>query len=308
MKRTVIIGTRGSKLAIWQAEWVRSKLCNLWPEYDFIVSVIKTKGDKIIDVPLSQIGDKGLFTKELEDALLEGDIDLAVHSMKDVPVSLPPELAIAAVTERADPRDVLVTPKGESIESLPAGARLGTSSLRRKAQLKHYRPDLLLEDLRGNVPTRLAKMQEKGLDGIIVAAAGLERLNLRSRISQYLPYSICLPAVGQGAIGLEVRRSDEEMLRLLEPINHPSTAAAVAAERAFLAAVEGGCRLPVAALGKLEKNGFLHLQGLVASLDGKKLIRSSVWGDPGDAKDLGMALAKELLRLGAEAILREIRP
>lgn len=306
MKRTVILGTRGSALALWQAEWVRAELRKLWPDLDLRLVTIKTKGDKIKDVALAKIGDKGLFIKELEEALLDGRIDLAVHSMKDVPVATAPGLMIAAVTERADPRDVLVFSAGTTITSLPPGARLGTSSLRRKAQLWHYRPDLVLEDLRGNVPTRLAKMREKKLDGIVVAAAGLERLNLGSQISQYLPYSICLPAVGQGAIGVEVRQDDEEIRKLVEPINHPPTAAAVTAERAFLAALQGGCQVPIAAFGRLE-NGSLHLEGLVASLDGKRLVRSSLTGNPEEAKNLGRALAEELLHLGAEAILREIR-
>lgn len=306
MSRVLTIGTRGSALALKQTEFVRSQLKKYWPDLEVRVVVIKTKGDKIRDVALSRIGDKGLFVKELEEALLERRIDLAVHSMKDVPVSLPAGLVIACVPQRADPRDVLVSPGGQTLAQLPCGARLGTSSLRRQAQLRHHRPDLDLVDLRGNVPTRLAKMRQGALDGVILAAAALERLGLASEITEYLSPSVCLPAVGQGAIGVEVREADEEVARLLRPLHHPPSAAAVSAERAFLAALGGGCQVPAAALGRLE-NGRLHLEGMVASLDGKRLVRGCTSGSPERAQDLGRALADKLLRRGAQAILRQIR-
>jgi hydroxymethylbilane synthase len=306
MSKVLTVGTRGSALALKQTELVRSQLEKHWPDLEVRVVVIKTKGDKIRDVALSRIGDKGLFVKELEEALLERRIDLAVHSMKDVPVSLPPGLGIVCVSERADPRDVLVSAGGETLGQLPCGARLGTCSLRRKAQLRHHRPDLILHDLRGNVPTRLAKMRRLALDGVVLAAAALERLGLSSEITEYLPPSVCLPAVGQGAIGVEAREADEEVARLLHPLHHPPSAAAIAAERAFLAALGGGCQVPVAALGQLG-DGRLHLEGMVASLDGKRLVRGSISGSPEEARHLGSALAEELLHLGAESILREIR-
>lgn len=306
MRRKVNLGTRGSALALWQAEWVRGELARRRPDLDFGLVIVKTRGDRIKEVGPAGIGEQGLFVKELEEALLAGEIDLAVHSMKDVPVATAPGLVIGAVTERADPRDVLVSAGGVTLTGLPRGAKLGTSSLRRKAQLWHFRPDLILEDLRGNVPTRLARMRERGLDGIIVAAAGLERLNLAGHITQYLPYSVCLPAAGQGAIGLEVRQDDEQMLALAALVNHPPTAAAVTAERALLGALQAGCRLPVAAFGRLSDT-VLHLEGLIASPDGKTVIRSSLSGSPGEARAIGRALAEELLHLGGEEILRQVR-
>ncbi|MGB9920382.1 MAG: hydroxymethylbilane synthase [Moorellales bacterium] len=305
-KSRLIIGSRGSDLALWQAEHVRRELRRHWPDLEIEIRVIRTKGDRITDTPLARIGGRGLFVKELERALRLGRIDLAVHSLKDVPTTTAPGLVLAAITRRADPRDVLVCPEGQVLASLPPGARLGTSSLRRQAQLRHYRPDLVVEDLRGNLPTRLAKMAERGLDGIVVAACGLQRLGLTGRISQYLPYDVCLPAVGQGAMAVEVREEDQETFDLVRPLHHAATATAVAAERAFLAALQGGCQVPVAAYACLE-GGRLRLQGLVARPDGSRVVRGERKGRAEEAEDLGRVLAEDLLRAGAAEILQAYR-
>ncbi len=300
------IGTRASRLALWQAQWVQNRLQRLWPGLNVEQVAIQTTGDRILDTPLAKIGGKGLFVKEIEEALLAGSIDLAVHSMKDVPTCLPSGLEIGCITERADPRDclVLAAPAG-SLADLPRNARVGTSSLRRRAQLLHHRPDLRISDLRGNVDTRLRKMAEQQLDAIVLAAAGLQRLDYGNRIGLYLQPEVCLPAIAQGALGLEVRCEDEDTAKLLAPLHHAATATAVTAERAFLARLEGGCQVPVAGYAQLLE-GRLLLSGLVADLDGSVLLRDSLDGTCDQAAHMGTVLANRLLKQGAGTILKKL--
>ncbi|QGP93616.1 Porphobilinogen deaminase [Neomoorella glycerini] len=302
----VKVGSRESELARWQARWVIEALEKAWPDLTCRLVTFKTKGDKILDVALARIGDKGLFTKELELALLDGVIDMAVHSMKDMPTSLPESLIIGAMGPREDPADVLISPAGYTLASLPVKARVGTSSLRRKAQLAHARPDLELVDLRGNVPTRLAKMEREGLEAIVLAAAGVKRLNHGRLLGEPIPYHLCLPAVGQGAIGVEIRAGDEQIAQLVAAINHPPTVAAVRAERAYLRALEGGCQVPIGALATVEGEALV-LQGMVASLDGRQVLRDYVSGSTANPEAAGQELARKLLARGAGAILQEVR-
>ena len=302
MKSKIIIGTRGSALALWQTHWIRNKLQTLMPECRFEAKYIKTRGDKITDVPLAQIGGKGLFVKELELALFSGEIDMAVHSMKDMPTVLPDGLTIGAIAQRADPSDALVSHKGFKFSDLPLEAKVGTSSLRRRAQLLHFRPDLNIHNLRGNLDTRIAKLKNEGFDAIVLATAGVQRLGFDELITERLPYEICLPAVGQGAIGVEARDDDTELLELVRRINHFESAMAVTAERAMLTDLGGGCQIPIAALGRVLQ-GKLSLEGLVASVDGSQIVRSSVCGELLDANALGKQLARKLLDIGAESIL-----
>jgi hydroxymethylbilane synthase len=301
----IIIGSRGSKLALCQAKLVADNLMNHHPGLVVEITKIKTKGDKILDAPLAKIGGKGLFVKELEDALLAGRIDLAVHSLKDVPTELPPGLTIGAITERENPHDVLISRGNRRLEDLPANAILGTSSLRRQAQLLHYSPEFRLVDLRGNLDTRIRKLDEQGLDAIIVAAAGLYRLGLKTRVTQQLPMDICLPAVGQGALGIEIREEDQRLKQLLTPLHHPPTSVAVEAERALLKRLEGGCQVPLGAYAQVS-NGTLRLQGLVASPDGGRLIRDEISGGLDEAGKLGISLAERLLEGGGREILETI--
>lgn len=302
------IASRGSQLALWQAHAVERALLAADPDAEVRIDVVKTIGDKILDVPLAKIGDKGLFTKELDEALLSGAADLAVHSLKDVPTRLPDGLVIAAITVREDPRDVLILAPGRtgSLAELPAGARIGTSSLRRRAQLQARRSDLEVLDLRGNLNTRLAKLDRGEYEGIILAAAGVLRLGWEDRISEHLDPSDWLPAVGQGALAVVARADDEALLGRLRGLDHAPTAAATTAERAFLRALEGGCQVPIGALGELH-DGRLALQGLVASTSGGTILRASADGAPEDAAELGRGLAAELLRRGAGELLAEIR-
>jgi len=300
------IGTRASRLALWQAEWVKNSLQRLHPGLQVELTKIETQGDRILDVPLAKIGGKGLFVKEIEEALLDGRIDLAVHSMKDVPTLLPPGLEMCCISERADPRDCLVlTGSANNLADLPQAALIGTSSLRRRAQLLHKRPDLRISDMRGNVDTRLRKMQEEGLDGIVLAAAGLKRLGYEERIGLYLEPTDCLPAIAQGVLGLECRIDDRTTKVLVTPLHHSETATAVTAERAFLARLEGGCQVPVAGYAKL-KNGRLELTGLVARIDGSEVLKESLICLPEEAAEAGIALADILLRCGAGRILGEL--
>lgn len=306
MSKTIRVGTRDSALAMWQTEWVVGQLRQLYPDLKFEIVAMKTQGDKILDVALAKIGDKGLFTKELEVAMLEGRVDLAVHSMKDLPTRLPAGLTIGAICVRENPGDVLISPAGYTLETLPDGARIATSSLRRRAQLLAYRRDLQITDMRGNLATRFRKLQEQKLDGMILAAAGVVRLGWQDRISQYIPYEISLPAVGQGSIGIEIRENDEEIMNLLRPLNDFAAAAAIKAERAFLRKLEGGCQIPIGALGQLQGDQLV-LQGVVASLDGSKLLRKTISGSPAAAEQLGEELAGQMLAAGAEQILVEVR-
>jgi hydroxymethylbilane synthase len=302
--KTLRIGTRGSLLALRQSHWVRDALMQQWPGLNVELEIIKTTGDKILDVPLSKVGGKGLFVKEIEDALLAADVDLAVHSMKDVPAVLPEGLLIAAIPLREDPRDVLVTHASGLLADIPAGAKVGTSSLRRSAQLKVLRPDLVVENLRGNLDTRLRKVHDGHFAGIILAAAGLHRMGWQHRISQYLDADQFLPAVGQGAIGIEARAADNEVLRYLAVLHHTESAVAVAAERSFLKELEGGCQVPIAGYARVQ-GGEVEFTGLVASVNGERVLRHSARAAVTDAQGLGLRVARELLAAGARRILDE---
>jgi len=306
MAREIIVGTRDSALAMWQTNWVVDNLKKLNPGYSFRVVSMKTQGDKILDVALAKIGDKGLFTKELESAMLDREIDLAVHSMKDLPTVLPEGLMIGAICERVDPRDVVISRNGISLEQLPHGAKVGTSSLRRCAQLLSYRSDLQLDPLRGNLNTRMAKLERNNMDAIILAAAGVERLGWGERITERLSTDVCLPAVGQGSIGIEIREGDPEVYEVVHKLNHFPSEAAITAERALLRRLEGGCQIPIGALGTVEGDE-LTLKGVVAGLDGKEIIRSSVSGKAQDAVQLGETLAGQLIEMGADKILKAVR-
>jgi len=300
------IGTRGSKLALWQANWVKERIERQFPWVGCQLVKIRTKGDKIRDVALAKVGGKGLFVKEIEEALLKRRTDLAVHSMKDVPTKLPESLHIAAITEREDPRDVMISDRWKRFDELPKEARVGTSSLRRQAQLLHVRPDLKMEVLRGNLDTRIRKLRKEGLDAIIVAASGVIRMGEQHRIAEYLDYDLCLPPMGQGTFGLECRIEDHEINEILKTLNEPSVSKAVRAERAFLERLEGGCQVPIAAYGEV-LNGALRLRGLIASLDGKDLIKHEISGNPEEPESLGRRLAEKLLHSGGETVLEKIR-
>jgi hydroxymethylbilane synthase len=304
--KRVVIATRGSQLALWQAGWVRDGIRTAFPGTAVELNVIKTTGDKMLSGPLAEIGGKGLFVKEIEEALLKGEADLAVHSMKDVPAALPAGLVMGAVTEREDPRDAFLSVKHPDLDHLPKGATVGSSSLRRQAQLLAYRPDLKVELLRGNVDTRIKRLKEGKYDAILLAAAGVRRLGLTEHVRQYLDPAFCLPAIGQGALGLEVRRGDAAMKKVLAHFNHPPTAAPVTAERAFMARMEGGCQVPIAAHGRIVRRR-LEVSGLVAALDGSRVIRRSVRGPIRQAASLGEALADAVLRAGGAEILDGIR-
>ncbi len=307
MAPSLTLGTRGSKLALWQAHHVQHALQAAG--HAVAIKEISTKGDRILDTPLAEIGDKGLFTKELDVALLNGEIQLAVHSLKDLPTQLPPGIALAAVGKRAHPGDALVAhPSFEAeLEDLPEGAVLATSSLRRKAQLLAWRPDLTVVPVRGNVPTRIAKLDASDWHGIVLAVAGLERLELTDRIRTIIPYDIVLPAVSQGALGIVCAENDPDTRALLRQTLHDeATSAAVLAERALLRRLEGGCQVPIGARGRLE-DGALHLDACVVALDGSRLLRAADHAAPDRAEALGTALAERLLDQGADAILQGIR-
>jgi len=300
------LGSRGSKLALWQTEYVASQLRNALPGISVDIKIIKTTGDKILDVSLSRIGDKGLFTKEIEKELLDGSIDMAVHSMKDLPSELDRGLCIGAVLPRENPADVLLAREGLRFEDLPKNAVIGTSSLRRIAQIRSLRPDIKLVDMRGNVETRIRKMQDEGLDGIVLAYAGVKRLGFEALISDYLDAKMLLPAVGQGAIAVEVRQGDTDNLELLGKINHEETLLATLAERSFLRVLEGGCQVPIGCYAEIHKNHII-IEGLVASLDGQQVFRGSKRGSCEKAVRLGEELAAELLQMGAAEVLAYIQ-
>ena len=307
MREHFVIGSRGSKLALWQSEWVKARLAAERPEVEIRIEVIKTSGDVMLDVPLAVIGGKGVFTKELEEALLAEEIDLAVHSLKDLPTTLPDDLAISAITEREDACDALILRAGieaesNSLRDLPQGATVGTSSLRRQAQLKHLRPDVLIKDLRGNVDTRLRKLDEGGYDAIILASAGLRRLGFERRIDARITHAEMLPAVGQGALGIETRARDPRTAALVSLLEHPQTRAACAAERALLFALGGGCQVPIAAHATVE-GGTLRLDALVAALDGGRVIRDNLEDDAQHAARAGETLAARLRERGADQLL-----
>lgn len=302
---TLVLGTRGSKLALQQSEWFQARIHDVAPEVRVTLRKIQTSGDKIVDVPLAKIGGKGLFVKEIEEALLGGDIDLAVHSMKDVPAQLPDGLEILCIPLREDARDALISRHGQAFKNLPQGACIGTSSLRRQAQLLNARPDIRIEMLRGNLDTRLRKLKEGQFDAIVLAAAGLRRLAWAQEITEYLDPCVSLPAIGQGALGIEGRSNDQFVRSILDRLNDIPTQTTVTAERAFLHRLEGGCQVPIAAHATLS-DGQLLLEGLVASVDGKTIIRDRVQGNSREASLLGVQLAERLLARGGDKILREI--
>jgi len=304
--RKLRLGTRGSKLALWQADCVAGEIHKLLPELNIEIVIIKTTGDKILDVALSKIGDKGLFTREIENSLLSGEIDLAVHSMKDLPSFLAPGLTLGAVLKRENPQDVFISHKNYTLTSLPRHALVGTSSLRRIAQLRALRPDLRMVDLRGNVETRIKKMQEQDLDGIVLAYAGVKRLGFSGQISEIISTDLMLPAVGQGAIAIELRAEDYETYKVITTINDHHTNLATKSERALLRELEGGCQVPIASLAQI-KGDQIYLEGLVASMDGQILIKGVQSGHLDQAAEIGRLLAQNLLARGADSILEEIK-
>ncbi len=305
MTEIVRIATRRSPLALWQAEYVRSSLIALHPGIKVELVKMVTQGDKILDTPLAKVGGKGLFVKELEVGMLQGDADIAVHSMKDVPVEFPEGLHLGAICQREDPRDAFVSNEQADIKALPQGAIVGTSSLRRQCQIRAWRPDLQIKDLRGNVNTRLSKLDHSEYDAIILASAGLIRLGFKERIRQYLDTDISLPAVGQGAVGIECRVDDERINQLIAPLNHEATKTCVIAERAMNQRLEGGCQVPIAGYAQLEY-GQIKMRGLVGRPDGKQVIRGNIEGSAKNAEQLGRMLADDLLSRGAKEILQEV--
>lgn len=303
--RTLRIATRRSPLAMWQAEHVQSRLLELYPDLTVELVTFKTQGDIILDTPLSKIGGKGLFVKELEVAMLAGDADIAVHSMKDVPMEFPEGLELGIILERENPRDAFVSNHYKTLQDLPQGAVVGTSSLRRQCQLQSLRPDLVIRSLRGNVQTRLGKLDAGEFDAIILASAGLLRLEMESRIAQYLEPEVSLPAGGQGAVGIELRTNDKEALALLQPLQHDVTTARVMAERAMNKHLQGGCQVPIACYA-IENEGELWLRGLVGSVDGKQMLTTEYRGPSEEAEALGIRAAEDLIRQGADKILAEV--
>lgn len=300
--RKLIIASRESALAMWQARHIQACLQALYPDTTVEILGMTTTGDQILDSPLARIGGKGLFVKELEQALADGRADLAVHSMKDVPMNLPEGFALAATGEREDPRDAFISVRYTRLEDLPEGSVVGTSSLRRQSQLQARFPHLKIESLRGNLQTRLRKLDEGQYAAIILAAAGLKRLGMEERITQLIAPENSIPAVGQGALGIEIRADRDDMRELLNPLNHPDTAACVEAERAMSRALAGSCTVPLGAYAHIE-NGALRMTGFVASVDGREMVRDSVEGAPQDADALGRALAQKLITRGADRIL-----
>ena len=299
------IATRKSPLAMWQAEHVAARLTEAHPGLEIELVTFTTQGDKILDTPLAKIGGKGLFVKELERAMLDGDADIAVHSMKDVPVELPEGLYLPVILQREDPRDAFVSNDYNDLNDLPQGARLGTSSLRRQCQLREARPDLEILDLRGNVNTRLAKLDAGDYDAIILACAGLKRLGFDDRIRSALSTEVSLPAIGQGAIGIECRNDDARINNLIAMLDDPITHICVDAERAMNARLEGGCQVPIAGFAELNDDQ-LQLRGLVGKVDGSEILRSAIFGKPDEAASMGTALAEELLSRGADTILEAL--
>lgn len=306
MADVIKIGTRGSKLALWQANWVKAAVAGRHPSLEVEIVIIKTRGDKILDVPLAKVGGKGLFVKEIEEALLSGRIDLAVHSMKDMPADLPQGLCIGAIPERESPHDVLVTGDGRRFCELAKGDSVGTSSLRRAAQLLHVNPDVTIIPLRGNLDTRLRKLDAGEMDAIVLAAAGMRRLGLEGRISEVLDASIMLPAAGQGALCVEARSDDDRVGRIVAGLDHRETRLAVLGERAFLHRMGGSCQVPIAAYGRLAGDCY-RLEGLVAEIDGTVCLREKSEGPLEASTAMGKALADRLIGMGAERILKKLQ-
>ncbi|MDD5722189.1 MAG: hydroxymethylbilane synthase [Syntrophales bacterium] len=301
---TIRIGTRGSDLALVQARGVANQIKSRYPDMSVEVVPIRTRGDRMQNVSLVEIGGKGIFVKEIEEALLRGDIDMAVHSMKDVPVDLPDGLVIGAVPEREDPRDVLVSKEGRKIEGLARGARIGTGSLRRGMQIRTLMPDIEVVSIRGNIDTRIRKLVAERLDGIIIAAAGMKRIGRAAEISQYIPIEVMMPSVGQGVLGIEVREDDTGTRDLISPLNHPDTVVESSAERAFLRRLGGGCQVPIAGIARKQGDALI-IKGLVGSVDGRVMIMDEIRGRGSDWKDIGDTLAENILSRGGQAVLDE---
>ncbi|MCG6911874.1 MAG: hydroxymethylbilane synthase [Deltaproteobacteria bacterium] len=306
MPACVRIGTRGSKLALWQANWVKSAIEAGHPSLEVEITVIKTRGDKILDVPLAKIGGKGLFVKEIEEALLARRIDMAVHSMKDMPADLPGGLCVGAIPARETPHDVLIAKDGRRLSELKKGSRIGTSSLRRAAQLLFARPDLSITPLRGNLDTRLRKLEAGEMDAIVLAAAGMKRMGMAGKISEYLDASVMLPAAGQGALCIETREDDEMIGRIAAELDHRETRMAVTGERAFLHRMGGSCQVPIAAYGKISGDRYC-LTGLVAQIDGSECLREEGEGPVAETERIGITLAERLVEMGAERILKQLQ-
>lgn len=305
-KDKLIIGSRGSDLALWQAHYVKKELKKKHKNLSVEIKIINTKGDKILDVALSKIGDKGLFTKELEVKLLNDEIDIAVHSLKDLQTEIPKGLKLTCITERHPVEDVLIAKKKKmTIAKLPEGATVATGSLRRRSQLKHLRPDINVVELRGNVPTRIEKFQKSKWDAIILARAGVERLKLKKHISSIIDKEIMLPAVGQGALGIEIKSTNKFAEEMVKVLHHENTYAAAVAERSMLKKLEGGCQVPIGALAEVRKNG-LYLTGLVASLEGDITLKKTLRGSKKNAEKLGKQLASDLIKAGAKKILKDV--
>jgi hydroxymethylbilane synthase len=306
LKNEFIIGSRGSRLALWQTNFVKLKLEASFSQIKFQVKIIKTTGDKLVDVALAKIGDKGLFTRQIENALLENEIDFAVHSLKDLQTVQPEGLIIGAVSEREIPNDVLISKNFASIDDLPRNAKVATGSLRRKSQLLNYRPDLQIFEIRGNVPTRLEKFEESDLDAMILAFAGVHRLELDEHIKQIIPLEIMLPAVGQGAMAIEIRSDDAETKSLVQSLNDDATQIRTTAERSFLRRLNGGCQVPVGANAVLQ-NDKIYLEGMAGNLDGSVNLRERISGEKSEAEDLGERLAEILIEKGADKLLAATR-
>jgi hydroxymethylbilane synthase len=305
MAETIKIGTRGSKLALCQANWVKSSLENVFPPLSIDIVIIKTTGDEILDVPLAEVGGKGLFVKEIEEALFNGQIDIAVHSMKDMPSVIPQGLCIGSIPERETPQDVMIARDGHRFLELKSGARIGTGSLRRAAQLRHRRSVIEIMPIRGNIDTRLRKLDTENIDAIVLAAAGVKRLELTHRITEYLDEDIMLPAVGQGTLCLEIREGDKDTREIVNTLDHPETRAVITGERAFLIRLEGSCQVPIAGYGKRVGSQF-SLRGRVADIDGQTVIEDTLTGDMAESEHIGTALAERLLSMGAKDILEKL--
>ena len=304
--RKIIIGSRGSPLALWQANWVKNLLLDNHSDLAVEIKIIKTSGDKIQNMPLAKIGGKGLFVKEIEEGLLQREVDFAVHSMKDMPISFPINLCIACVTKRENPFDALISRDGAKLTDLPKGAKIGTGSLRRISQLMNYRPDLKMVPLRGNLETRLKKLEAEGLDAIILAAAGLIRMGWGHRITEIISPDILLPAMGQGTVGIEARKNDVDNQILLADMDDEDTHYALDAERALVSQLQGGCNVPIGAFATLDEEQ-ITLTGLVASLDGKKLYKKEMTDIKTNATSLGRKIGDELIEMGGDSIMQEIK-
>jgi len=303
--KRITIGSRGSKLALWQANWVKSELSRLNNGLNVDIHIIKTSGDKIQDVALAKIGGKGLFVKEIEEALLAKKIDIAVHSMKDVPMKIPRELHISVITERENPLDALISKNGQKLVDLPQNSIIGTSSLRRSSQLLKYRPDFEIKTLRGNIDTRLKKLDDGHYDAILLASAGLNRLGLSARITEKVSYEILLPAMGQGALGLESRIDDTKINEVLTDLDHKITHQTVEAERALVDFLDGGCQVPIGAYATVNGN-LITIRGLVASLNGTNVYKLEKIGPVNEAVEIGRELGNDLLKMGADEVLKSV--